>query len=123
MRELVESLIMINGKDLAPQRDSEQEIWNRLVRVFVRQVNVRPEKVVPSASITRDLGIYLEVPFSQKALALSIVVFLRAFGVLKAIDNFDFPDDVIVKLGQLFGWDPVFLMHCGCAYRLYFVLV
>lgn len=57
MRELVESLIMINGKDLAPQRDSEQEIWNRLVRVFVRQVNVRPEKVVPSASITRDLGI------------------------------------------------------------------
>lgn len=57
MRELVESLIMINGGDLAPQRESEQEIWNRLVRVFVRQVNVRPEEVVPNASITRDLGI------------------------------------------------------------------
>jgi len=57
MRELVESLIMINGRDLAPQRESEHEIWNRLVRVFVRQVNVRPEEVVPSASITRDLGI------------------------------------------------------------------
>lgn len=57
MRELVESLIMINGRDLAPQRESEQEIWNRLVRVFVRQVNVRPEEVVPNASITRDLGI------------------------------------------------------------------
>lgn len=57
MRELVESLIMINGRNMAPQRDSEEEIWNRLVRVFVRQANVRPEEVVPSASITRDLGI------------------------------------------------------------------
>lgn len=57
VRELVESLIMINGRAMAPQRESEQEIWNRLVRVFVRQTNVRAEEVRPEASITRDLGI------------------------------------------------------------------
>ena len=57
MRQLVESLIMINGRALAPQRDSEEEIWHRLVRVFVRQTNVRAEQVKPEASITRDLGI------------------------------------------------------------------
>lgn len=57
MRELVESLIMINSKNLSPQRESEEEIWNRLVCVFVRQTNVRPEQVVYGASINRDLGI------------------------------------------------------------------
>ncbi len=57
MRQLVESLIVINGRSLAPQRDSEEEIWHRLVRVFVRQTNVRAEQVKPEASITRDLGI------------------------------------------------------------------
>ncbi len=57
MRELVESLIMLNGKALAPQRDSESEIWNRSVSVFVRQINVKPEQVKTESSITRDLGV------------------------------------------------------------------
>jgi acyl carrier protein len=56
MRQLVESLIKVNGRALAPQRESEEEIWNRLVRVFVRQLNVNPDEVRPEASITRDLG-------------------------------------------------------------------
>jgi hypothetical protein len=57
IRELVETLIAINGRRLAPQRDSEEEIWRRLVRVFVRQTNVMEEEVVPSARIGQDLGI------------------------------------------------------------------
>lgn len=57
VRELVETLITLNGKDLAPQRDTESEIWNRLVRVFVRQLNVRPKDVKPHAQIARDLGV------------------------------------------------------------------
>jgi acyl carrier protein len=57
LRELVEALIMLNGRAMAPQQDTEQEIWHRLVRVFVRQANVRAEEVKPGASITRDLGI------------------------------------------------------------------
>jgi len=56
MRELVESLIMLNSRALAPQRESEEEIWHRLVRVFVRQLNVILDEVRPDASITRDLG-------------------------------------------------------------------
>ena len=57
LRKLVEALIMLNGRALAPQQDTEQEIWHRLVRVFVRQANVRDEEIKPGASITRDLGI------------------------------------------------------------------
>lgn len=57
MRELVQSLIKLNDEEFAPQHESEREIWDRLVRVFVRQANVRPEEVVLGASITRDLGI------------------------------------------------------------------
>jgi len=57
VRELVESLIQLNSKTiLFPQKDSAEEIWNRLVRVFVRQLNVRPDEVRPEASIVRDLG-------------------------------------------------------------------
>ena len=37
--------------------DTEEEIWNRLVRVFVRQLNLNPDQVKPHASITRDLGV------------------------------------------------------------------
>jgi acyl carrier protein len=57
MRELVDSLIAINREALSPQRESEAEIWNRLVRVVVRQINARPEEVKPEARFTRDLGV------------------------------------------------------------------
>lgn len=57
MRELVQSLIHMNRDALSPQRETESELWNRLVDVFVRQLNVRPDDVKPEASITRDLGI------------------------------------------------------------------
>jgi len=42
---------------LSPEDDSEKEIWDRLIKVFVRQLNVRPEEVTMGASITRDLGV------------------------------------------------------------------
>lgn len=57
MRDLVESLIRINREALSPQRETEAEIWNRLVSVFVRQLNVLPEEIKPGASIIRDLGV------------------------------------------------------------------
>jgi hypothetical protein len=57
MRELVQSLIKLNDEAFSPEHESERELWDRLVRVFVRQLNVRPEEVVLGASITRDLGV------------------------------------------------------------------
>lgn len=57
MRELVQCLIDLNGEALSPEDDSEKEIWDRLIKVFVRQLNVRPEEVTMGASITRDLGV------------------------------------------------------------------
>ncbi|MGD9681362.1 MAG: hypothetical protein AB7W16_09270 [Candidatus Obscuribacterales bacterium] len=42
---------------IALEKDAEEEIWNRLVRVFVRQLNLNPEDIKPHASITRDLGV------------------------------------------------------------------
>lgn len=57
MRELVSALIKINGKAMAPQTDSEEEIWRRLVAVFVRQAYVSPAQITPQARIVRDLGI------------------------------------------------------------------
>jgi acyl carrier protein len=41
---------------IATTDPNEQEIWNRLVQVFVRQLNVLPSEVIPEASITKDLG-------------------------------------------------------------------
>jgi hypothetical protein len=57
MRELVDALIMINGKALSPQVDSEEEVWRRLVKVFVRQLSLNPEEVKYHARIARDLGV------------------------------------------------------------------
>lgn len=57
IRELVELCVTLNSSILAPQGDTESEIWNRLVRVFVRQLNVRPEEVRPDAHIARHLGV------------------------------------------------------------------
>lgn len=57
IRELVQSLIKLNDEAFTPEHESEREIWDRLVRVFVRQLNVRPEEVILGASITRDLGV------------------------------------------------------------------
>lgn len=57
VRELVFSLIALNSEAFAEERDSDQEVWRRLVDVIVRQANVNRDEVVPSASFTRDLGI------------------------------------------------------------------
>ncbi|MFA6212588.1 MAG: hypothetical protein WCT03_05205 [Candidatus Obscuribacterales bacterium] len=57
MRELVHSLIKVNDELFAPKHPSDKEIWDRLVRVFVRQQNLRPEEVILGASITKDLGV------------------------------------------------------------------
>lgn len=37
--------------------NSQEQIWRRLVEVFVRQALVSPEQVKPDARIVRDLGI------------------------------------------------------------------
>jgi len=57
MKQLVRSLIELNSRALPPEREGDDvEIWHRLVAVFVRQLNVNIEEVVPEASITKDLG-------------------------------------------------------------------
>lgn len=57
MRELVDGMIEVNGYFLQPQRETEDQIWKRLVQVFVRQQNLPEAKITPQARITRDLGI------------------------------------------------------------------
>lgn len=57
MRELVESLISLNRRALAPEKLSEDEIWNRLVRVIEQQINCRREEIFYEAYFSRDLGI------------------------------------------------------------------
>lgn len=57
VRELVAALISLNAEAFADERDTDQEVWRRLVDVVVRQASVRREQVVPSASFSRDLGI------------------------------------------------------------------
>jgi hypothetical protein len=57
IRQLVDALLVVNGELLNSGRDSEEEIWRRLVEVFSRQLNVLKEDVKPEASITRDLGV------------------------------------------------------------------
>lgn len=56
--ELVMAIEEEFGLDI-PDRDAEKMITvgERLVRVFVRQLNVRPEEVIMGASITGDLGV------------------------------------------------------------------
>ncbi|HEY9677825.1 MAG TPA: acyl carrier protein [Drouetiella sp.] len=57
IRELVGALIQLNRDGLVPQWYSDEDIWSRLVRVFVRQLNVNAREVRPWASLTRDLGV------------------------------------------------------------------
>lgn len=57
MRELVEVLISLNRKALAPEKLSEDEIWNRLVRVIQQQTNCNREEIVYEAYFSRDLGV------------------------------------------------------------------
>lgn len=57
VRELVSALIGLNAEAFADERESDQEVWRRLVDVIVSQANVSREQVVPSASFARDLGI------------------------------------------------------------------
>jgi acyl carrier protein len=54
VRDLVEEFVRANANESAKEKDEEQEIWRRLVDVFVRQVNVTRAEVVPEASITRS---------------------------------------------------------------------
>jgi hypothetical protein len=56
VREIVDGLIRVNADKLELPSGSDEEIWTRLVDVFVRQLNVKPEEVYRSASITQDLG-------------------------------------------------------------------
>lgn len=49
LRELVSRLISLNSEKFLEERDSDQEIWRRLVDVIVRQLSVKREEVVPSA--------------------------------------------------------------------------
>lgn len=57
VKELVDSLIQLNIESLVPERESGERTWHRLVDVIVNQTNVNRDEVVPSASITGDLGI------------------------------------------------------------------
>ncbi len=57
VRGLVYDIIQKNHDLLSPKLESEVEVWNRLVKVFVRQLNVKAEDVRYDASITRDLGV------------------------------------------------------------------
>ncbi len=57
VRGLIYDIIQKNYAVLSPKLESEEEIWNRLVEVFVRQLNVRPDEVRYDASITSDLGV------------------------------------------------------------------
>lgn len=57
IKQLVRQLIELNIKKLPPEREGEDEkIWDRLVDVFLRQLNVNRDEVVPEASMTGDLG-------------------------------------------------------------------
>ena len=56
MRELVDSLIALNSRTLAPRKESNEEIWDRLVKVFMQQLSVSIDEIKPEASITQDLG-------------------------------------------------------------------
>ena len=42
---------------VTPKGDSDEEIWSRFVRVMVHQLNLRPDKIKPEASLAKDLGI------------------------------------------------------------------
>lgn len=56
MREMVFAMMGINRDKLAYKKSSEAEVWNRLVSVFVAQLNVNVDEVTYNASITKDLG-------------------------------------------------------------------
>jgi acyl carrier protein len=57
MRELVSALIKINSDQLLKERDSDAELWRRLVDVIVGQMNVSRDEVTYGASFNRDLGV------------------------------------------------------------------
>ncbi|MDR3615121.1 MAG: phosphopantetheine-binding protein [Candidatus Obscuribacterales bacterium] len=57
IRQLVDALIVVNGKLLNSGRDSDDEIWQRLVQVFCRQLNVEADDIKPEASMSKDLGV------------------------------------------------------------------
>ncbi len=57
MRELVSAMISINPTILAGERDTDQEIWRRMVEVIIKQLNVNRDDVVPQASFSKDLGV------------------------------------------------------------------
>ncbi len=56
MRELVSALIAMNHTHFVIAHASDEEIWQRLVKVVVSQLSVNPAEVTYSASYSQDLG-------------------------------------------------------------------
>jgi len=56
MRELVSGLIKLNSSQFSEERDTDEEVWRRLLDVIVAQLNVNRDEVTYNASFTRDLG-------------------------------------------------------------------
>ncbi|MBC7996376.1 MAG: hypothetical protein IAF58_00425 [Leptolyngbya sp.] len=56
IREIVGRLIGLNATKLAIEVNSDENIWQRVVDVTVRQLNVNREDVQKHTSFARDLG-------------------------------------------------------------------
>jgi hypothetical protein len=57
IKELVESLMKLNTKFLAPDDSPKiNDVYRRVKKVVVAQLNVNPEEVTMDASFTKDLG-------------------------------------------------------------------
>jgi acyl carrier protein len=57
VQDLVAEFVRENANELAKEKDSDENIWQRLVDVIVRQLNVSREEIAPGVSFTRDLGV------------------------------------------------------------------
>lgn len=57
MRDLVYAMITAHNLDLAIDRGSDEELWLKLVNVFVRQLNLSPMEIRPESRLAKDLGI------------------------------------------------------------------
>jgi acyl carrier protein len=56
IREVVSGLIRLNPSQYSEERNTDEEVWRRLVDVIVAQLNVNRDEVTYDASYTRDLG-------------------------------------------------------------------
>lgn len=57
VRDLVMSMISLNSGKIAFTKNTEEAIWETLLDVICRQLNVNRNEVTYSASFTRDLGV------------------------------------------------------------------